>query len=47
MDAFSSGPFTGNPTMVCLLPFNSVLCDDFLQKLANEMNLSETAFVTM
>ena len=43
VDAFSKGPFTGNPAAVCLLeawPEDSVL-----QRIATENNLSETAFV--
>ncbi|WP_142838344.1 PhzF family phenazine biosynthesis protein, partial [Klebsiella pneumoniae] len=43
VDAFSKGPFTGNPAAVCLLeawPEDSVL-----QHIATENNLSETAFV--
>ncbi|KML23286.1 isomerase [Leclercia adecarboxylata] len=42
VDAFSDGPFTGNPAAVCLLPFWPN--DDVLQKIAMENNLSETAF---
>lgn len=43
VDAFSDGPFTGNPAAVCLLdawPEELVL-----QRIATENNLSETAFV--
>jgi PhzF family phenazine biosynthesis protein len=43
IDAFADGPFTGNPAAVCLLPPAST--DEWKQKLAAEMNLSETAFV--
>jgi PhzF family phenazine biosynthesis protein len=42
VDAFSDGPFTGNPAAVCLLT-----CwpeDEILQRIAQENNLSETAF---
>ena len=46
VDAFSSGPFSGNATMVCMLPGDSVVPDDLFQKIASEMNLSETAFVS-
>lgn len=42
VDAFSDGPFTGNPAAVCLLP--NWLEDKLLQKIAEENNLSETAF---
>ncbi len=43
IDAFTDSPFSGNPAAVCLLPeFPS---DDWMQKMAAEMNLSETAFL--
>ena len=42
VDAFSRGPFTGNPAAV--VPLESWLSDDILQKIAEENNLSETAF---
>lgn len=43
VDAFSAGPFTGNPAAVCLL--GDWLPDSTLQAIAQENNLSETAFV--
>jgi len=43
VDAFADGPFTGNPAAVCLL--DDVRDDAWLQAVAMEMNLSETAFV--
>jgi PhzF family phenazine biosynthesis protein len=43
VDAFSNGPFTGNPAAVC--PLSEWLSDDMLQSIAAEHNLSETAFV--
>ena len=43
LDAFTSRPFGGNPAAVCLL--KSWPCDDCLQQVAAENNLSETAFV--
>jgi len=43
VDAFSDGPFTGNPAAVCLL--ESPAHDDWMQALAAELGLSETAFV--
>ena len=43
VDAFAKEPFTGNPAAVCLL--RSPVEDAWMQKLAAEMNLSETAFV--
>ena len=43
VDAFTERPFTGNPTAVCLL--NKFPADQWMQSMAAEMNLSETAFV--
>lgn len=45
VDAFSSVPFSGNPAAVCLLRPGVTLSDETRQKIAAEMNLSETAFV--
>ena len=42
VDAFTDRPFAGNPAAVALLTEHRT--DDFLQQLALEMNLSETAF---
>ncbi len=42
-DAFTSKPFTGNPAAVCFLP--SAREDVWMQNVAREMNLSETAFL--
>ncbi|MCO7187776.1 PhzF family phenazine biosynthesis protein [Pseudoalteromonas sp. XMcav2-N-2] len=42
VDAFASAVFEGNPAAVC--PLQSWLSDDLLQKIAEENNLSETAF---
>ncbi|MCK9422928.1 MAG: PhzF family phenazine biosynthesis protein [Bacteroidales bacterium] len=44
VDAFSRGPFTGNPAAVCIL-HNNWLPDQTLQAIAMENNLSETAFL--
>jgi PhzF family phenazine biosynthesis protein len=44
IDAFADAPFTGNPAAVCLLEDASV-GDTWMQNVAAEMNLSETAFV--
>ncbi len=44
VDAFTSSPFTGNPAAVCLLEDD--ISDNLKQKIAAEMNISETAFVT-
>ena len=44
VDSFTSEPFKGNPAGVCLL--EKELTDDELQKIASEMNLSETAFIS-
>lgn len=43
VDAFASGPFTGNPAAVVLL--KNWPDDAWLQNVAMEMNLSETAFL--
>ena len=42
IDAFATRPFEGNPAAVC--PLESWLDDDILQAIAEENNLSETAF---
>jgi PhzF family phenazine biosynthesis protein len=43
VDAFTDKPFTGNPAGVCVLP--GPKDDAWLQNVAAEMNLSETAFL--
>lgn len=43
VDAFAEKPFTGNPAAVCLL--SSPKEEDWMQNIAREMNLSETAFL--
>lgn len=43
VDAFTDKPFAGNPAAVCLLEHS--ISDELMQKIAAEMNLSETAFV--
>src|SRR5580700_7035126 len=43
VDAFTDKPFAGNPAAVCLL--HSWKEDGWLQAIAGEMNLSETAFL--
>ncbi|HEY8478153.1 MAG TPA: PhzF family phenazine biosynthesis protein [Chloroflexota bacterium] len=43
VDAFTDRPFAGNPAAVCLL--SSPRDDGWMQMIAREMNLSETAFV--
>ena len=46
VDAFADKPFAGNPAAVVLLePDDGPASDDYLQNVAAEMNLSETAFV--
>ncbi|XP_055969388.1 phenazine biosynthesis-like domain-containing protein [Sorex fumeus] len=42
-DAFTAEAFRGNPAAVCLL--ENELDEDMHQKIAREMNLSETAFI--
>lgn len=43
VDAFTREPFHGNPAAVCLL--TEPMSDEWMQALAAEMNLSETAFL--
>lgn len=43
VDAFASNPFTGNPAAVCFT--EKIQPEDWMQSVAVEMNLSETAFV--
>jgi PhzF family phenazine biosynthesis protein len=43
VDAFTSEPFTGNPAAVCVLPEERD--DAWMQNVAQEMNLAETAFL--
>jgi PhzF family phenazine biosynthesis protein len=44
-DAFTSTPYSGNPACVVLLPPSEFPDDIWMQKVANEMHLSETAFL--
>lgn len=44
VDAFTSKPFSGNPAGVCILPVHGD--DHWMQQVAREMNLSETAFLS-
>ena len=43
VDAFTERPFAGNPAAVCLL--DEARGVDWMQAVASEMNLSETAFI--
>ncbi len=43
VDAFTAEPFAGNPAAVCIMP--SPRDDVWMQNVAREMNLSETAFL--
>jgi PhzF family phenazine biosynthesis protein len=43
VDAFTDRPFAGNPAAVCLLP--SPRDAHWMQRIASEMNLAETAFL--
>src|SRR5258705_8664673 len=43
VDAFTARPFGGNPAAVCLLP--APRDEGWMQDVAREMNLSETAFL--
>jgi len=46
IDAFTKSAFQGNPAATVLVkePFSEILSDRLMQKIASEMNLSETAF---
>jgi PhzF family phenazine biosynthesis protein len=44
IDAFTDRPFAGNPAAVCLLDAGSWPDEAWMQEVAAEMNLSETAF---
>lgn len=44
VDAFTGRPFAGNPAAVCIL--SEPATDVWMQAVATEMNLSETAFLT-
>lgn len=44
VDAFTDRPFRGNPAAVCVLPAPRPAA--WMQELAREMNLSETAYLT-
>jgi PhzF family phenazine biosynthesis protein len=44
VDAFTDQPFTGNPAAVCLLGAGAWPDASWMQQIAAEMNLSETAF---
>jgi len=44
VDAFTSEPFKGNPAGVCIL--EKEMPEEWMQHIAAEMNLSETAFIT-
>ncbi len=44
VDSFTDEPFKGNPAGVCLL--DKEMPDEWMQNIAMEMNLSETAFIT-
>jgi PhzF family phenazine biosynthesis protein len=43
VDAFTDQPFRGNPAAVCVLP--EARSPEWMQEVAQEMNLSETAFL--
>lgn len=45
IDTFTEKPFSGNPAAVCILP--SARHEHWMQQMAREMNLPETAFLHM
>lgn len=46
VDAFTNQVFKGNPAGVCILPAEKMKENQFLQNIAAEMNVSETAFLS-
>ena len=44
VDAFTDKPFSGNPAAICIL--SEARGEAWMQSLAAEMNLSETAFLS-
>ncbi|MGH3789167.1 MAG: PhzF family phenazine biosynthesis protein [Pseudonocardiaceae bacterium] len=44
IDAFTDRPFAGNPAAVCLLDTGTWPDEVWMQQVAGEINLSETAF---
>lgn len=45
VDAFTDRPFAGNPAGVLILDGDAFPADDWMQRVAAEVNLSETAFL--
>src|SRR5438874_11692191 len=45
VDAFASRPFSGNPAAVCVLAAPASHDERWMQDVAREMNLAETAFL--
>src|SRR6202049_2996540 len=45
VDAFTDRPFAGNPAGVCPLPLPAFPAADWMQAVAAEMNVAETAFL--
>ncbi|PKU80816.1 hypothetical protein MA16_Dca014654 [Dendrobium catenatum] len=45
VDAFTDTPFKGNPAAVCLLEEEVGVDDNWMQNVAKEFNISETAFL--
>nr|XP_022316162.1 phenazine biosynthesis-like domain-containing protein [Crassostrea virginica] len=45
VDAFAREPFEGNPAAICLVGPEQELTEEKMQKIAAEMNLSETVFL--
>jgi PhzF family phenazine biosynthesis protein len=43
VEAFATDRFTGNPAAVCVL--DAPAAEDWMQRVAREMNLSETAYL--
>ncbi|KAJ0979625.1 hypothetical protein J5N97_015099 [Dioscorea zingiberensis] len=46
IDAFTDTPFKGNPAAVCFLEDGQQVDDEWMQSVAKEFNISQTAFLT-
>uniref|UniRef100_A0A0B7AB47 Phenazine biosynthesis-like domain-containing protein n=1 Tax=Arion vulgaris TaxID=1028688 RepID=A0A0B7AB47_9EUPU len=47
VDAFTDRPFSGNPAAICLVSPGQVLTNEQMQRVGTEMNLPETAFISL
>ncbi|XP_054720406.1 phenazine biosynthesis-like domain-containing protein 1 [Uloborus diversus] len=47
VDAFTKKPFAGNGAAICLVSYQEEISNEMKQKMGAEMNLSETAFISI